>query len=135
MIKSDTAPYAALLLRVSMGLLFLAHAAAKVFVYTVPGFVRYFGTLGLPPELAYLVLALEIVGGLALVLGIYATWVALPLAAEILGTIFLVHGAYGWSFDSKGGGWEYPALWAVGLVALFLLGDGAYAMRPASRRG
>lgn len=134
MIKTDTAPYAALLLRVALGVLFLAHGLAKVFVFTPAGFVNYFATLGLPAVVAYAIIALEILGGAALVLGIYAPLVALPLAVEILGTIVLVHWKYGWPFSNKGGGWEFPAFWLVALIALFLLGDGALAMRPVTRR-
>ena len=135
MIKQSTAPYAALLLRVSLGIMFLAHVGLKIFVFTVPGFVGYFASLGLPAILAYAVIALELFGGIALILGIYAPWVAIPLALETLGTIVLVHGANGWLFTNKGGGWEYPAFWAVGLVALFLLGDGAMALKPQRSRG
>jgi putative oxidoreductase len=133
MIKTSTAPYAALLLRVSLGIMFLAHVGLKIFVFTIPGFVGYFGSLGLPAVLAYAVVALELFGGLALILGIYAPLVALPLALEILGTIALVHGAKGWLFTNKDGGWEYPAFWAVGLIALYLLGDGAMALKPTPR--
>jgi len=133
MIKTATAPYAALILRVSLGILFLAHVGLKIFVFTIPGFVGFFASLGLPSILAYLVIVLELVGGVALILGIYAPWVALPLAAEMLGTIFLVHGANGWLFTNKGGGWEYPAFWTVCLIVLYLLGDGAMALKPAAR--
>jgi putative oxidoreductase len=133
MIKTSTAPYAALLLRVSLGILFLAHVALKIFVFTVPGFVAYFASLGLPAIMAYAVIALEFFGGVALILGVYAPWVALPLALEMLGTIIMVHGANGWLFTNKGGGWEYPAFWAVSLVVLFLLGDGTLALKPVGR--
>ena len=135
MIKSSTAPYAILLLRVSLGVMFLAHVALKIFVFTVPGFVGYFASLGLPAIVAYGTIALELLGGIALILGIYVSWVALPLAIEVLGTIVLVHGANGWLFTNKGGGWEYPAFWTVGLIALYLLGDGAFALRPGQRDG
>ena len=131
MIKTATAPYAALLLRVSLGVMFLAHVGLKFFVFTIPGFVGYFGSLGLPAILAYGVIALELFGGLALILGIYASLVALPLALEMLGTILLVHGANGWLFTNQGGGWEYPAFWTVGLLVLYLLGDGAMALKPS----
>lgn len=133
MIKLTTAPYAALILRVSLGVMFLAHVALKLFVFTIPGFVGFFHSLGLPAILAYAVIALEVLGGIALILGIYASWVALPLAVEMLGTIALVHGANGWLFTNKGGGWEYPAYWAIGLVVLYLLGDGAMALKPSRR--
>jgi len=131
MIKTTTAPYAALLLRVSLGAMFLAHVGLKFFVFTIPGFVGYFGSLGLPAILAYAVVALELFGGIALILGIYASWVALPLALEMVGTIVFVHGANGWLFTNPGGGWEYPAFWTVGLIALYLLGDGALAIKPS----
>ena len=134
MIRTSTAPYGIALLRVSLGILFLAHLALKVFVFTIPGFVSYFASLHLPAIAAYATIALETLGGVALVLGIYAPWVAIPLALEMLGTIVMVHGANGWLFTNKGGGWEYPAFWSVSLFALSLLGDGAYALRPASQR-
>jgi putative oxidoreductase len=133
MINSSTAPYAALLLRVSLGVMFLAHVGLKLFVFSVPGFVGYFASLGLPAVLAYAVIALELLGGFALILGVYAPLVALPLALEMLGTIALVHGANGWLFTNKGGGWEYPGFWAFGLIALFLLGDGVFALKTAKR--
>lgn len=133
MIKSSTAPYAAFILRVSLGVMFLAHVWLKLFVFGVPGFVGFFASLGLPAILAYAVIALELFGGLALILGIYATWVALPLAVEMLGTIVLAHGHNGWLFTNPGGGWEYPAFWMIALVALYLLGDGAMALKPAPR--
>jgi putative oxidoreductase len=133
MIKQSTAPYAALILRVSLGIMFLAHVELKIFVFTIPGFVGFFASMGLPAILAYGVIALELVGGVALILGIYASWVAVPLALEMLGTVILVHGANGWLFTNKGGGWEYPAFWAICLAVLYLLGDGALAIRPSRR--
>ncbi|MCA8057342.1 MULTISPECIES: DoxX family protein [Burkholderia cepacia complex] len=126
-------PYAALLLRVSLGVLFLAHAGLKVFVFTVPGFVGFFASLGLPAFFAYSTIALEVIGGAALVLGVYAPWAAIPLALEMFGTIVMVHGSKGWLFTNPGGGWEFPAFWVVTLIVLFLLGDGAYALVPARR--
>lgn len=135
MFDPKTAPYGVLLLRALLGFSFLAHVSVKLFVYTVPGFVGYFGSLGLPPVLAHLTIALELLGGLALVLGVYTRWVAVPLVFELLGTIAVVHSKLGWEFNNSGGGWEYPAFWAIALVVLILLGDGPYALRPSRRAG
>ena len=67
MIDTRTAPYAALLLRVSLGILFLAHGLLlKVLTFTIPGTVGYFQSIGYPGFFAYLVIAGEIGGGLAL---------------------------------------------------------------------
>ena len=79
MIDSRTAPYAALLLRVSLGVLFLAHAGLKFFVFTPAGTAKFFGSVGLPPELAYLVMAAEILAAVALV----ACWIPAYRATRI----------------------------------------------------
>jgi putative oxidoreductase len=122
---------AALLLRLSLALMFYAHAWLKIKVYTPAGAVKYFESLGVPGYLAYLTMAAEIGGGTLLLLGIYTRWVALLMVPLIAGTIVLVHGKNGWLFSNKDGGWEYPAFWIVGLLALALLGGGAAAMGPA----
>lgn len=129
MIDSRTAPYAALLLRVSLGGLFLAHAALKFFVFSPAGTAKFFGSVGLPPELAYLVITAEVLGGIALILGVWTRIVAIAAVPILLGAIFTVHGAAGFSFTNPHGGWEYPAFWIVALFVQSLLGDGAYALR------
>ena len=121
---------AALLLRIALALMFFAHAWLKVKVFTVPGTVKYFESLGVPGFLAYFTIAAEIGGGALLFLGIGTRWVALAMVPLMLGTIVLVHGKAGWLFTNKDGGWEYPAFWVVGLLALALLGDGAAALGP-----
>lgn len=125
-----TAPYAALLLRLSLGIMFLAHAAIKVFVFTPAGTAQYFAHLGLPSSLAYVIIIAEIAGGVALLLGVWARFVALLLVPDLLGAIVTVHAANGWLFTNTGGGWEYPAFWVVGLVTLAGIGDGAWAVMP-----
>ena len=82
MIDPRTAPYAATLLRVALGLLFLAHAGLKIFVFTPAGTAQFFGSLGLPPALAYLIIAIEVIGGIALILGVYSRIAALALIPE-----------------------------------------------------
>ena len=125
----SNADLAATILRVSMGVLFLAHAGLKLFVFTPAGTVGYFASLGLPGPLAYLVIAAELFGGLALILGVYSRWVSLALVPILLGSIYVPHGAAGFFFSNEGGGWEFPAFWAVTLVVQALLGDGAFALK------
>ena len=123
------ADLAATILRVSMGVLFLAHAGLKLFIFTPAGTAGYFASLGLPGPLAYLVIAAELLGGIALILGVYSRWVSLPLVPILLGSIYVPHGAAGFFFSNEGGGWEFPAFWTVTLVVQALLGDGAYALK------
>jgi len=130
MINTRTAPYAALLLRVTLGALFLAHATLKIFVFTPAGTAGFFGSIGLPPALAYAIMTAEVLGGIALILGVWTRLVAVVLVPILLGAIVTVHGAAGFFFSNAHGGWEYPAFWAVALVAQALLGDGALALLP-----
>lgn len=128
MIDSHTAPYGILLLRLCLGAMFIAHAMLKVRVFTIPGTVKYFQSLGLPGWFAYVTIAAELGGAAALILGIAPRWVALLLVPLMLGTIVKVHGRNGWLFTNKDGGWEYPAFWAAALLAVFLLGDGPFVL-------
>ena len=125
MIDTHLAPYAALLLRLCLAAVFIAHAMLKVRVFTIPGTVKYFQSLGLPGWFAYVTIAAELGGAACLLLGVWPRIVALLLVPLMLGTIVKVHGKNGWLFSNKDGGWEYPAFWAATLVVLFLLGDGA----------
>lgn len=131
MIDTRTAPYAALLLRLSLGGLFLAHAALKLFVFTPAGTAAFFGKVGLPPSLAYIIIAAEIAGGVALILGLWTRLAAVLLVPILLGAIFTVHGPAGFFFDNANGGWEYPAFWIVALLTQAMLGDGAFALNSA----
>ena len=128
MIDSRTAPYAALLLRLSLGALFLAHAGLKFFVFTPAGTAKFFASVGMPAELAYLVIPAEVLAGVALILGVWTRAVALAATPILLGAIFTVHGAAGFFFTNPHGGWEYPAFWTVALLVQALLGDGAHAL-------
>ena len=128
MIDSRTAPYAALLLRLTLGLLFLAHASLKMFVFTPAGTAKFFGSVGLPSQLAYVVIAAEVFAGVALILGIWTRIVAIAATPILLGAIFTVHGAAGFFFNNANGGWEYPAFWTIALIVQALLGDGAFAL-------
>jgi putative oxidoreductase len=132
MIDSTTAPYAALLLRVALGILFLAHGFLKLLVHKPAGTVAYFKSLGLPGGVAYVTMTAEIGGGIALLFGIAPRYVALALIPLIVGTIVTVHGKNGWMFTNKDGGWEYPAFWAAMLAVQFLLGDGVWTLLPSA---
>lgn len=123
--------YAATLLRVSLGGLFLAHAGLKFFVFTPTGTAKFFESVGVPGPLAYAVLAAEVFGGVALILGLYTRIVAIALIPILLGAIATVHASAGFFFSSPNGGWEFPAFWIVALIVQSLIGDGALALRAA----
>ncbi|WP_353471900.1 DoxX family protein [Salipiger sp. H15] len=119
---------AAFILRVTLGALFLAHAWLKVFVFTPAGAAQYFASLGVPGFVAYLTIAAEVLGGLALILGVQTSLVSLLLIPVLLGAAILAHGPNGFWFTNANGGWEYPAFWAVALLVQALLGGGLLAV-------
>lgn len=133
--NTASADYAALLLRVTSGALFIAHGWMKVSLFTIPGTVAFFESLGLPGVFAYLTILGELGGGLALILGMATRLVSLPLIAILIGAIW-AHAGNGWTFSNEGGGWEFPLFWAVAQGAIALLGAGALALKlPVLERG
>ena len=128
--------YAALILRIGLGVMFLAHGLLKVFVFTLPGTVGFFESVGFPGFLAYVVTAGEIGGGLLLLAGIAVRAVSLALLPVLLGAVF-VHWGAGWVFSNANGGWEYPAFLVIASIVQALLGPGRFALRlpqPLARR-
>jgi len=122
------ADYGATLLRVSLGVMWTAHAMLKWLVFTLPGTAQFFASVGFPGLLAYPVFAFELLGGVALVLGIYARQVSLVLTPVMAGAAW-VHFSNGWVHTSTGGGWEYPVFLVSASLVLWLTGDGAFALR------
>lgn len=127
MIDSKTAPYAALILRLALGVMFIAHALLKYIVFTLPGTVKFFESVGLPGPLAYLTIAAELVGGALILLGIGTRAVSIALTPILLGAAW-VHAGNGWVFNAPNGGWEYPVFLAAAALVLALLGDGKFAL-------
>ncbi len=123
------------LMRIALGTMFLAHSVVlKLFVFTLPGTATFFTTLGLPAWLAYLVFAMEAVGGILLVLGIQARWAALALLPILAGATW-AHAGNGWMFGYTNGGWEYPLYLSVLALVQAMLGEGAYALSPSKPIG
>ena len=128
MIDNRTAPYAALVLRVSLGVMYIAHSLVlKHFTYTLPGTAQFFESIGLPGPLAYLTFWAELAGGIALLAGVGTRIVALGLIPVLAGATW-VHAANGWVFSNANGGWEYPVFLIVVSIVVALLGDGRYAL-------
>ena len=127
------APYAATLLRVSLGAMYVAHSLVlKYFVFTLPGTAQFFASLGLPAALAYATFWAELVGGTLLIAGIGTRVVSLALVPVLAGALW-VHAGNGWVFSAANGGWEYPLFLIVVSFAAALLGDGKYALANVLR--
>jgi putative oxidoreductase len=123
-----TTPYAALLLRVSLGVMFLAHGALlKLGTFGLAGTMGFFGSLGYPPIFGAIVTFAEIGAGIALIAGVGVRVVSL-LALPILVGATIQHLPAGWMFSRQGGGWEFPAFWTAALLVQAGLGAGAHPL-------
>jgi len=131
MIDSRTAPFGLLLLRVTLGALLIVHFLNKLLIFTPAGTARMFGGLGLPPQLAYFVMTVEITTGLALIVGIWPRVAALVALPVLVGAVVFFHAHNGFAYNAPhGGGWEYPGFWAICLLVQVLGGDGAGVILP-----
>lgn len=130
MIDTRLAPYGVLALRIALGVMFLAHVYLKIAIFTPAGFAGFLAQVGLPEFLAWPIIFAEVIGGLAIVFGFYGRYASLLLLPILLGAV-VVHAPNGWLSEAPNGGWEYPAFLAVAAVAHILIGDGAFALRPA----
>ena len=124
--------YAAFILRLGLGVMFIAHGLLKVLVYTLPGAAGFFEQVGFPGWMAYLVTFAEIGGGVMLLAGIGVRAVSLALVPVLLGATF-VHFGFGWVFSNANGGWEYPAFLTLAAFVQALLGPGKFAVRLPQR--
>lgn len=132
MTPSDRIDLAAGLLRSGLGVMFIAHALLKYFVFTLPGTAQFFESLGLPGVLGYATFAAELIGGVMLVLGVHARAAALALVPVLIGATW-AHAGNGWMFSAPKGGWEYPAFLTLAAVVVVLLGEGRFALGALGR--
>ena len=131
MIDQRTAPWAALLLRVTLGSLFIAHLYWKFAI--LPGGLNTwwanFGNNGYPAITPWYCISAEFVGALLLIPGIWTRWAALYTLPLIAGAA--QYWAVRKGFFFTGAGTELPIVWSATLVVQALLGDGKYALVPS----
>jgi putative oxidoreductase len=114
------------ILRVVVGVVFIAHGAPKLFGGAEMT-ADFFLQIGIPLPLlaAWVVALLEFFGGIVLILGFLVTPVALLLSLQMLLGIILVHAPNGWYVVGSGqGGVEFNVLLLAALLALVFAGPG-----------
>lgn len=117
-----------LILRTSLGILFIAHGLLKVCVFTIPGTVAFFASLGYPPLIAYLTMTAELVCGSFILIGFYSRIAAIFTIPVLIGAT-MTHFPNGWFFTSQNGGYEFPLFWLVVLFSFISLGNRSSAIR------
>jgi putative oxidoreductase len=133
-IDNRLAPYGAFVLRVALGVMFLAHAYLKLAVFGIAGFEGFLAQVGLPTVLGWPIILGEALGGIAILIGFYSRFVSLALLPILLGALS-IHAPNGWVFNAPNGGWEYPAFLAMAALAQALIGEGAFALRSVASSG
>lgn len=126
---------ALLVLRLVVGAIFIAHGYQKVFHFGIAGVTTMFGSMGVPLAglVAPLVSVLELVGGIALVLGVVTRVAGLLLAIDMFCAILIVHGKNGFFLPR---GMEFVLGNMAMALALALAGAGAYSLDAMmARRG
>lgn len=137
MIDTRTAPYAALLLRIALGVMFLAHGLTKLLVFTLPGTAQFFAKIGFAGWLAYPVTFFEIGAGALLILGVWPRWIAVIAAVQLF-VASSVHFGNGWGFGNRAAAgnircsWPWlPRCWRCWATASSRCSRAAAADRPA----
>lgn len=121
------------LVRIVAGVIFMAHGYQKFFIMGIDGTTGFFTQIGvpLPGIMAIVIATLELVGGLALLLGVFARFIAIPLAFDILGAIVFVHIRNGFFVPR---GIEFVTLLLASAVAIAIAGPGALSIDAAMSR-
>jgi putative oxidoreductase len=135
---SHTRELAWVIVRVTAGGMLLVHGIVKIMAATDKGLAAWaagfaaggLARRGIEPAvpLAYAVLAIETIGALLIILGLFTRLAAAAAAIEFAVITFVAHWPNGFGFSSSGGGWEYPLFWGLILFAIALRGGGPYSL-------
>lgn len=121
-------PVAATFVRVVVGIMFLMHVSVKLKIGAAAVAANFMAKNGLEPALlfAYAAIALEIVGGICLIVGLFTRLFAAALAIEMLIALLFVHLPKGYA--AGGGGYEYVLLIGAVCFVIAMRGGGPYSV-------
>ena len=125
--------YGITILRIGVGIVFFMHGWLKISAFGLHGTTGFFTQVGvpMPSVLAPLIIALELVGGVAVILGVFTRVFALGFMIDVLGAIYFTKVGGGF-FAPKG--CELELTLAIASAALVLTGSGAVALESLVRR-
>jgi putative oxidoreductase len=123
-----------LMLRVSLGITFIAHGYLKVFTFGIKHAMEVFEAHTIwhihmiPGWFAPAAAVIEWTGGILLILG-FKTRLITPFLAAVAFGAGAVHFENGWNYTSKpDGGWEYGIFLFLCCIVVYLVGPGKYTL-------
>ena len=108
------------LVRLGVGLPFIVHGWQKF--SSVEMTVGFFAGLGIPAFITYLIIAVELLGGIAMILGVWTKWAGWLLAIIMAGAIILVTGKNGFT------GYEFNITLLLASLGIAFAGPGTYTV-------
>lgn len=129
------APLSWPIIRLGAGLTLAVHGWAKV-VGSSERFIKVFGDMGFssPAVLFWLLLIVEFVGGLCVAVGLFTRFFAAAATIEMAYITIYIYGPKAFAWNAPGGGWEYPLLWGLVFLAIWLRGGGPYSVDRLVKR-
>ena len=115
------------ILRIAVGLVFIAHGGQKLFQFGFAGVTGAFGQMGIPlPGITGpLVAIVEFLGGILLVVGLFTRIAAFLLAVNMLGAMLFVHLSAGYFLPA---GVEFALTLFLANIAILVMGPGALSL-------
>jgi len=116
-----------LIIRLALAAVFIAHGWSKL--QNLEGTVGFFESLGLAAFFAYLVSAIELVGGIAMLLGIFTDWAGLLLAIVMLGAIYFPPSKSGFALSQFAMEFQLQLVLFASALGIFFGGPGKHTVK------
>ena len=132
---SESAPRSGILgdaafmgLRSTLGVVFIVHGFGKI---GNEGFIGFMGSMGIPPEMAMLIAAAELVPGIVLVIGVLSRIAASIISIIMVGAIFYIKKVAAFTGD---GSYEFDLILLASCLVIIVMGPGRISLSHALRR-
>ena len=131
MARGGLEPYGALVLRVVLGVVYIAHAYLALIVMGPAKAIEFQRAMHIPlPEIGvWYLIAAHGLGGVLLILGLLVRWAALANIPIMAGALWFVHLQQGFFILGGKSGYEYVLVLLGATIAQAMLGAGAFTLR------
>lgn len=137
-----------MLARLALGIVIFPHGAQKVLGWFggpgIDGALGFYTSMGVPTFLGWMAMTIELVGGIALIVGILGRVAAFAVALDMVVAVIQMHWMVGffmnWDGQLRGEGFEFHVLAVTLALIVIIRGSGAFSidrklmMRPIVAR-